>query len=258
MVHAVCDNVQACCAAAHRTFNATNCLNKVTASFAVPLSDSKLSFDAAEAGRCIETVARAAEACESVDVTPCYAAFVGVLAVGAVCTTSFDCAAGADGFAVCDGHCYQPKRGALGDPCSYTCVEDGSGNPDCHSPGAVSSSENAACYSENGLVCVATATAATCQPKSADCTQDPAGSCPAGQACSFTSHQCYTPAKVGAACTSTPCAAGAYCEGGVCALPKANGAACTMDAACLSAKCETGLCVVFSAAAKDWCGDVGP
>jgi hypothetical protein len=257
LLHALCDTVQGCCMATNRTFDSTLCLKKVEQAFTVPLSDTTLSYDAAKADQCLEAITRAAEACEFIDVTLCFASFRGALPVGAQCVQSFECASGPDGFAICgdDGRCSQPKRGADGAPCAYTCVKDVFGDLQCHAVDG-GSPNGAACHVEDGLVCVATATAATCQPLSADCTQDPAASCPAGQACNFSSHQCYTPAKVGADCSATPCEAGAYCEGGVCASQKANGATCTMDAECLSAKCETGVCAVYSAAARDWCGNV--
>lgn len=108
LVHAVCDDVQACCEAAHRTFDASLCVKKIQQSFTVPLSSSMDVYDPAKAGRCIDAVARVAEACGSIDVTPCCDAFVGTVPAGGQCMNSFDCASGADDFAICqaDGHAF--------------------------------------------------------------------------------------------------------------------------------------------------------
>jgi hypothetical protein len=256
IVHAVCDTVQNCCMAAERGFNSTLCVKKVAQSFTVPLSDTTLYYDSGRAGRCLQQVTQAAQACQSVDVTPCYDAFVGSIQPGGPCAQSFECAAGPDGFAVCNymGVCVQPPRGAYGQPCAYTCI-DGPGMPQCRSPGG-QAGEGAACHSSNGLVCVqAPNGAATCQPASADCTQNPQGACQPGQTCNMTTGQCYLPAPVGGSCAAVPCGPGGYCANNLCYPQKPNASICGSDAECTSGKCEKALCVVYSQAAADWCGD---
>ena len=259
LIHALCDNVQACCAAASRAFDPANCRRTVVQQFVVALSDTTLTFDSAAAGRCIDAVSRAAQACASVDVTPCYSAFLGPEPAGAACASSFECAAGSGGFAIClpDALCAQPKRGKLGDECSFTCIESGGGERCIDVPFAAGSNPPlGACHSENGLACVAPATGtAKCQPVSTDCRQNPDGSCPTGQLCDLTSDRCYLPAHAGQACASTPCDPSSYCASGVCTAQKPNAAQCTSDAECQSHKCDNGQCVVYSKAAAEWCGE---
>ncbi len=257
IVHAVCDTVQTCCTAAERGFNAMNCVDKVADAFTTPLSDGTLYYDSTLAGRCLQQVTQAAEACGTVDVTPCYDAFVGTVPPGGACSVIFDCAPGPDGFAICNyaNVCEQPARGAYGQPCSYTCI-DGPGLPQCHAPQGMASAGGVACHSSNGLVCVIGPTgAATCEPQTADCTQNPTGACPQGQLCDMVSKQCYTPVPIGGSCAQVPCGPGGYCAGGVCTPQKPNAAQCADKSECASNDCEKGLCVPFSQAAQDWCGE---
>jgi hypothetical protein len=225
----------------------------------VPLSDTTLLYDSAQAGRCVQAVTSAAQACGSVDITTCYDAFVGNIPLGAACNSSFECAPGQFGFAVCgsDGTCGQPGRGALGQPCSYTCIEDGGAAPRCHSlfygPAAGTA---AACHSMDGLVCAANSTGgATCEPLSADCKQNPTLSCPAGELCNQMLGQCFVPVPVGGSCATTPCGSDGYCAAGVCYPVKPLAATCMDDIECQSGKCTRGLCVSYSQAAADWCGE---
>lgn len=257
IVHAVCDTVQNCCTAAERGFNSPLCVKKVAQSFTVPLSDTTLYYDSGRAGRCLAQLTQAAQACQTVDLAPCYDAFVGSVPPGGPCMQSFECAAGPDGFAVCNSTtntCEQPARGVYGQPCAYTCI-DGPGMPQCLSPNS-QAGEGAACHSSNGLVCVQPASGqATCQPASADCKQNPLGACQPGQTCDMTSGQCYTPAPVGTSCMQVPCGTDGYCANNLCYPKKAVTAICGSDAECVSGKCEKALCVVYSQAAADWCGD---
>jgi hypothetical protein len=256
IVHAVCDTVQNCCMAAERGFNSTNCLNKIAAAFTVPLSDTSLYYDSARAGQCVQQLTAQAQACQSVDYTPCYDAFVGNVPPGGACAQSFECAQGPDRFAVCsNGVCVQPPRGVFGQPCSYSCI-DTAGMAHCQSPGAIAAGDGVACHSINGLVCVQPLNGmATCQPASADCRENPNGACQPGQTCDMTTGQCYVPTPIGGNCMQVPCAPGGYCAGSLCYPQKGIAVNCSQDSECLSGKCEKGLCVVYSQAAKDWCGD---
>src|ERR1700753_3076489 len=175
LVHALCDSVQNCCAAAERNFIPEMCNNAVVTNFLTPLQDTTLIYDSQQAGRCIQAVTQAAQACKSVDVTTCFDAFVGSKPPGTPCTSSFECAAGPNGFGMCgpDNTCAQPARAVLGQACAFTCVE-GDGMPKCHSVyGSAILTLGAACHSGDGVACVATANGpATCQPMAVDCKQN--------------------------------------------------------------------------------------
>jgi hypothetical protein len=259
IVHALCDSVQSCCMTAERAFDPVHCRQTVVQQFVVPLSDTTLLYDSAQAGRCVQAVTQAAQACQTVDITTCYDAFIGNIPVGSPCKSSFECVPGPFDFAVCASNntCEQPARGVLGSSCSYTCIEQGSGMPHCQSIfyGAAAG-DAAACHSLDGLVCVAAATGgATCEPLSADCKQNPTASCPAGQECNLMTGQCYVPVPVGGSCAAAPCGTDGYCAAGVCYGVKPNAATCMQDVECASGKCNRGFCVVYSQAAATWCGD---
>jgi hypothetical protein len=260
IVHALCDSVQQCCQAAERGFDPVNCQRTVVQQFVVPLSDTSLLYDSAQAGRCVQAVTAAAQACQSVDVTTCYNAFVGNIPPGGACQSSFECASGPDGFAVCDnasGICVQPKRGGLGEPCAYSCTDVPGGTAQCRSP-FYGAAVAPACHTADGLICAPGpmgGTAAVCQPLVADCKQNPAISCPQGQACNMMTGACYTPVPLGGSCAAGLCGPDGYCAAGVCTPVKPNATVCAQDAECASGKCTKGLCVVFSKAAADWCGE---
>src|SRR5262245_34829870 len=91
MVHALCDRVQACCTTAQREFNAVFCRDSVIRQFVNPLSNTSLRYDSSQAGACIDAVNRAAQACDTVDPTTCYNAFIGNKPPGAMCQLSFEC-----------------------------------------------------------------------------------------------------------------------------------------------------------------------
>ena len=261
IVHALCDSVQQCCTMADRGFDAVHCRQTVIQQFVVPLTDTSLLYDSAQAGRCVRAVTEAAQACQSVDVSTCFDAFIGSLPPGSQCRTSFECAPGVNGYAVCgqDGLCAQPARGVLGQPCAYSCIEDG-GMPRCRSVFyGVAASTQAACHSQDGLVCVASNSGVgTCQAVALDCKQNPDHSCAPGQFCDMATSKCYTPVPVGGACSPgvAICGSEGYCASGICYPVKPNAQMCTADVECASGKCEVGFCVVYSKAAADWCGEV--
>ena len=260
IIHALCDSVLACCTAAHRGFDPVHCRQTVVQEFVVPLSDTTLLYDSAQAGRCVQAVTAAAQACQSVDITTCYDAFIGNIPPGSPCKSSFECEPGPDAFAVCgpDNLCAQPRRGALGDPCAFSCIEDGV-MAHCHSIFyGPQSGSSAACHSANGLVCVETAMgSANCEPLSADCRQNPTQACPpTAPACNLMTGQCFVPVPLGGACTATaPCSSDGYCAAGICYPVKANAIPCAQDVECASGKCDHGFCVVYSQAAATWCGE---
>jgi hypothetical protein len=259
IIHALCDSVQQCCTTAERGFDPDNCRQRVITQFIGPLSDTTLIYDRAQAGRCIQAVSNAAQACNSVDVTTCFDAFIGNLPPGAQCSSSFECASGPDGFAVCDQNniCAQPVRGVAGQPCSFTCIENG-GMPRCHNIlyGGGASADQAACHSNNGLACVLPASGpATCQNAAVDCKQNPTSACPPPMLCNVDLGQCYTPVPVGGSCAAAPCGSDGWCAQGICYPVKPNAATCATDVECQSGKCEKTFCVQYSKAAADWCGN---
>lgn len=259
MVHALCDSVQNCCTQAERGFDAVHCRQTVIQQFVVPLSDTSLVYDSSQAGACIDAVSHAAQACQSVDITTCFNAFAGSKPPGSPCMSSFECAPGPGGFAVCSqmGMCVQPNRGVGGEVCSFTCIEAPGSAPKCKSVfyGA-SAGTQAACHSENGLACVTNPTGpATCQSMSIDCRQNPTGACPQGYLCDIKSDRCYVPVPVGQSCAQVPCGTDGYCgPNGICTPLKPNAAPCGDDTECQSGKCENTFCVVYSQAAATWCG----
>jgi hypothetical protein len=259
MVHALCDSVQGCCTTAEREFDAVGCSRAVQRQFVVPLSDTTLLYDSAQAGACIQAVTQAAQACRTVDPTTCFNAFIGNKPPGTPCMSSFECAPGSGGYAVCsqDGMCVQPNRGVAGEVCSFTCIE-GDGAPRCKSVFyGPSAGQQAACHTENGLVCVTSTTGpATCQSMAADCKQSPTNACPTGQLCDVNADRCYVPTPVGGSCAQNPCGKDGYCAGAVCVPLKPNAATCAQDGECQSGKCENSFCVVYSQAAAAWCGPI--
>lgn len=256
MISAVCENVANCCHAASLDLDNVKCRDEVTFPMTAPIGDPLLAYDENLAADCVETVRDAAKACQTIDYSSCYKAFTGNRPPGASCSEALDCIQGSNGFGNCsrDGHCVQPTRGQLNEPCSYSCVE-GPGGVKCQNIyNQGNSLAEVACHSNNGLICVVTGSTPTCQPITGDCRQRPDYVCPGGGACDQGSGICLAPVPLGAPCGPTAkCVAGGYCAGTVCQPLKRLNELCAESVECASQRCDAGLCVPFSTVASLLC-----
>jgi hypothetical protein len=257
MISTICGNIANCCSAATLDLDNVKCRDAVTFPMSGPIDDPQLRYDEVQAGACVDAVRSAAKACEMIDYSPCFKAFIGDAPPGASCTLGLDCKEGADGFGACtaDGHCVQPSRGALNDPCSYSCSNGPNGVTCTSIYNQAPAVAQTACYEANGLACVLVGTAPICQPLTGDCRQRTDTPCPGGGACDPNTGACLAPVPLGGACTpSATCTLDAYCNNGVCQPRKPIHSLCGESDECTSGRCSSsGLCVDFSQVASLLC-----
>jgi len=234
LASATCENIAGCCQSAAIPFDLATCRANAEADIQ-KLVNSRPSpqfrYDAAAAGECASTLAAAYKSCfytgsDDAVAPVCGRIFVGTSALGEHCTTSTECALGADGFGHCEftggdrargGVCVAQEadsvsaapHGKRGEACASTC-QDTSNRSDCGAvePGGTPPQVTTVCFMSEGLQC--DPRSRTCQPL----------------------------VENGGACHYLGCVAGTYCTSAdVCAPLKADGAACDGRYECLADSC---------------------
>lgn len=250
-----CDNVGSCCSAGNWSFDLDSCKFYAAATLgnaliAAPLANPDVvHYDAAAAGKCLQTIASIAHGCDAsaehaLDAA-CRPIAVGTLALGDVCSLNEECAAveGArvtclglhtsDGVVSGSGVCTsasdsQTPHGNMGDECVGT-VDF---TADHYVPGIVGDNRypNAVpCFITDGLYCPAPGM--TCQPLR----------------------------ELGQSCTPYSCVSGAFCDAGTCAARRSSGSCgpvdfpCSADSFCNSEQCELKRPLGAACKGDTWC-----
>lgn len=242
---AFCEGIANCCtqyAIPHDTAACKVVLQaQLNNEWAEELANPAIGFDLNAAGRCIDAYRNAVTACTDQTLAskanePCQLMLVGTVAIGEVCTVKEECIDNPGQDVGCEsGHCtnyasliptYQIPRAGLGELCSTSCDLPDNGSMACSGGAAGTSTEPAACYASDGLVCT-----------EGICTAIPT----VGQSCA----------------SSYVCASGAYCDSQTCMSKKANGSACLSSGECVGGQCGSdGLCRTWSMATTATCGGV--
>jgi hypothetical protein len=227
---------------------------------ALTIQDPLLAYDANQAGACVDEMKESVQGCQALDYSPCLAAFSGDRAPGATCSQALDCAPGPWGQAVCtqDGHCLQPARGVLNQPCGYSCIDSRTGMTCEGIYQAGDALNQVGCHSWDGLFCSVNA-GGTCQPRATDCRSMPDVPCPGGGTCDLATGTCMPPVPMGAPCpTMDECGDNAYCGDGVCQPLKPLHSLCAVNEECDTHRCIKGICSPFSKVAAALCYDPAP
>lgn len=213
---AVCDSIGPCCAAEGFPFDPSTCRALFEGRLTMFVTEGNVEgtiYDADVAGECIAQTQKLAVFCG--DPRPlestCSKIFRGTKMTGEPCTSSVQCVSRSCGaLANSDRHCDAGRidevHGAKGEPCSGTCTA----------------------YDNNSLSCGVSVPPGGMPPSQVNCfTND-------GLFCS-SNFTCETVPAVGEACTpASPCADGAFCDGGVCAPKRTTGSCAAAFNACAS------------------------
>lgn len=243
---AVCDTIAPCCSSLSITFDPSTCRSAIISTVQASINQvnpANYTYDANAAGACLVSVRTALASCQSPGHPGvCDAAFQGHLAEGATCTSSIECAAPIDGTASCSGGvCVVRRRGKVGDPCFWSCHEEGT-ITSCSGTGVNELPGQSRCFDNDGLYC---SDAGTCTQQKQDgvaCSGDE--ECTSGR-CDFTSGLCAPKGTEGQACTfDSDCIDTLYCADStsMCAQKKAANAPCTFDTECQSNSCTGTQC----------------
>lgn len=203
------------------------------------------TYDPNAAGACLAEIRAVLAGCQptsSSTALSCRSAFQGHLPGGATCTADFECEAPSDGTVSCsNGVCVVKRRGKLGDPCYWSCHQDGT-STSCSGSGAISTVQTR-CFDNDGLYCDGTTSKCAMQlANGTGCSSD--AECTSGR-CDFASGTCVALATSGQACGfDSDCVDGLYCQSGsrTCAPGQADGAPCTTGRQCKSGSCNGGTC----------------
>ncbi len=266
---AVCDHIGPCCAGAGLGYDAATCKSNLAASLGQELSDPKMKYDPVAGGNCVQAAKAAAATCFASPLAfyqACGSAFVGTVAIGGACSSSQECASGANGAVVeCNGSgtCAAKVHGKAGDPCDSTCTSAASGSS-CWSFSTSGSSPPAnavSCWTNDGLTCGPTFTCQAIPQTGQACTY---GSCVTGDYCG-SDGKCAPKVAIGAVCASPDaCVTGAYCAmttpPGTCTALKPDGATCASFAECQSGRCDStsNTCKTDAAVDAQMCGASTP
>ncbi|HEY3667201.1 MAG TPA: hypothetical protein VGL19_14425 [Polyangiaceae bacterium] len=248
--NALCDSVAPCCSSASIVYDSVACKATATGLFQNFVSSNtspNTTYDAAAAGRCLDTVKASLQACSGLDNdavnNTCANIFVGTLPAGSACTKNPECAGGArcepDTAAPTPAHCMAPTlariHGKAGQACDGSCITLGTATECLTSPSSSNSPAASTCYSSDGLHC------------------------------SSQTQVCIAFAQVGQACESQGCVAGAFCDAGTCAAMRDSGSClaapdacsnksfCDATGQCLPKKADGAPCEQSSDCASDVC-----
>jgi hypothetical protein len=227
LVTTFCDRVAQCCQTAGLAYDGALCRETVEPSLSARLGSTPAAhYDSIVAGRCRDAYASSLRDCENVNlrsfVGVCNDVFTGDLPAGASCTQNSDCARPAQGSAYCI-FTFLTAAGGTGSPMGICSVdaqhakagERCSGICPLGTFGGCAQSDPAfkLCYEQDGLFC------------SYDSTTD--------------SLSCKPIARVGEKCMIVGCAAGAFCEAGIC-TPQHETGSCGMnlDACSANSYCD--------------------
>ncbi|HEY0469707.1 MAG TPA: hypothetical protein VGC79_36205 [Polyangiaceae bacterium] len=254
LVHAVCDNIGACCASAAIHFDLATCQLNAPGSIDFFLKDGQspsVEYDSAAGARCLAAYQSLLETCSPITAEAqqaCAGLFSGTLRVGQPCSSAGECAKPSPGEGVyCAGRDSGPTvctvfptaHAQLGDHCAGTCDSE---------EGCIGSApSNTICFREDGL---------ECDPLAFKCRRPAAigtecggsdGQCAIDAFCNENSI-CEAPRTSGACQSSqVKCSVASYCKAGQCSPKELAGTPCRY-----SEECAGGYCSVFDGTAT--CG----
>ncbi|HTQ03453.1 MAG TPA: Dickkopf N-terminal cysteine-rich domain-containing protein [Polyangiaceae bacterium] len=265
-----------CCQSQGYAFTGSTCETTVTAfmnsAVTAALSEPGVVFDESEGAGCVDAYRKAVMGCTDRTLgdatnTACQNVFHGTVPQGGACTTDSACAEvpgvpyvqcneglcapGGDDFGVSDS-----VHAMLGEPCTSSCEEDGSGGYGCSSSGSSTSAGPPAgaggCYRQDGLYCTDAYVCAPLAPVGASCE---GFECAIDSYCSLSTGLCTAGVASGPCPTFEECVHTSYCDEStqVCVPLKANGAACNYDSECVSANCMGDTCREWSIADPGTC-----
>jgi hypothetical protein len=202
-----CAALTGCCAA---TLDVSSCKASTAAVWKYrgrPIGDGEADFDAAVAGDCIAAIDAHFSSCAPAEDAPpiCARVVTGKRALDEACTLTEQCAQPETGTAVCaNGVCAPKTAPKLGAACG--------GAYDCDASDLYCDMSSKTCATRPGL--------------DEACSLDVP--CPPEAYCDGASGSvCKPRVQLGAACDSSQCVAGAYCNSGACAEQKGAGEACS-------------------------------
>jgi len=247
LVHAICDNIGACCESAAIHFDLATCQLNAPSFVGQLLVDGRspsISYDPAVGARCLAAYESLIKGCSSLArATPkaCEGLFTGTLPVGQACSTTHECAkpspgesaycaSGSSGSEVPVCIAFPIAHAQLGDACHGTC----DGEDRCSA--SVPSTE--ICFLQDGL---------QCHPLEHTCRRLGAP----GEACGGSDGMCVPEAfcsdhgrceavRDSGSCLNVPCSATSYCESTTrqCTPKLADGAPCKSSAECSGGSCS--------------------
>ena len=231
-----CEQAARCCETAAYAFDESLCLEhggNLTLGALESEAANAADFERAAADLCLAWYAGPGQACEAAMPVECFETLQGRQGPDELCTWAPECADG-DGFAHCAdqnavglGRCVQFTRGAIGDPCEWTCENTGdecSRQIDPEHPDEVSGHF---CSRADGLTCAYDTRECVAIPvEGDDCS---VRSCAPGFSCDLDTTRCRRLPAVGDPCPDRDCDA-AVCVDGVCVPPPGPGEACDPEA----------------------------
>lgn len=242
-----CDNFAQCCAAVGLGLDKSQC---ATLFANAGQGTANAIFNPTYGEQCLSELAQK-PSCGTVNNSPaCGRAYTGTLSPGQACSSDTDCAKPRDGDSNCDrarGVCVAGLRGELYDPCQQSCEQGTNGITVCTwGPASNTIADGTIvvnCFANDGLICGDTGQCWYLATRGEFCTDD--RSCSRELYCAFgtgsLNASCQPRPGIGQSCVeyNLPCAAEAYCNGGVCAAKKASGERCLTNAEC-SGACNCG------------------
>ena len=255
----LCEALGPCCSAGQIAFDSALCHDQARDDFALLVaSNTGSAYDARAAGACLSTLTAQIQGCSAIDdvtfARACGKVFTGALPAGAECDNSGACASHSCiyDFTKKAGLCSElntsvPQHGAAGDECVGECSPGSDGNETCLGGGATQPGlPFTYCYTSDGVYCsVGSGSPRVCTdlvPVGGACDPDP---CAAGSFCNR--GVCTAQSDAGACFGSSPlsdsCSIRAYCSStntgnaGECVPRKADGKPCAFAFECSSSKC---------------------
>ena len=252
----VCEWVAPCCGEIGLSVDEDNCAAVLAAQFSADQASAdpdNYTYDPDLAGDCLATArdlysrvgcdlgapseevgAEADEACSNV--------FAGKLAPGSPCTSDIECAKGPGDEVDCTSLtsdetatvCVVEHRAAEGEPCYWTCTEEGSAYF-CTGTSAETPADQGRCFTNDQLSCVDGVCAR--QPGVGEpCVAN--GTCAEG---SCLNGVCVAGGD-GACSTDAECSDSLYCDGSQCVPKKQDGDGCDFSTECQSGSCSDSVC----------------
>lgn len=255
MAKSFCEGLATCCQSAGHDVDLLACEARMVARINAPTPSSTIGYDATTGGQCVAEVRSALQGCYSMEgVSSCDRVYVGLVALGGICSNSKECAEPSAGGVRCiESKCVATAaelRGTQGEGCSTSCVSEANGS---YCLGGAASTNNtpfgtATCYSEDGLYCnLDTWTCETLVEAGGTCRSSFA--CVDAARCNVDVGQCEPRPTPGEACASAnDCVPDAYCDADhLCQAKKTDGAGCILEDECV------GYCLKATAADSGTC-----